>query len=204
MRIGSRGLQGERRRGEQGFSLPEVMIAGAVFLMVIGGIVASNYFGLRMISVTEPKLQANAALRQTVTALINDVTSAKSVQVGDGDATGFTNVPAGLPKEGNALEIHPTTDTNDFVRYYLDTMDQSLKRITNGQLSGAVVSAGISNAVVFTGEDFSGNLITNDVPAFVVGIALDYSVLEGSGTPVGPGYYFQAYEFRTRVGWRAR
>jgi type II secretory pathway pseudopilin PulG len=42
----------------QGFTLPEMLIAMTVFMLMIGGIIAANLFGLRMFQVTATKLNA--------------------------------------------------------------------------------------------------------------------------------------------------
>jgi prepilin-type N-terminal cleavage/methylation domain-containing protein len=41
---------------DKGFTLPEILIAMTVFLLVVGGIISANLFGLKLFQVTEAKL----------------------------------------------------------------------------------------------------------------------------------------------------
>ena len=51
--------RGRWPRPDEGFTLPEVLIATTVFLLVIIGVVAANLFGLKMFQVTQTKLNVN-------------------------------------------------------------------------------------------------------------------------------------------------
>jgi hypothetical protein len=172
------------RRGRAAFTLVEVMIASVIFLMVIGSVLTANIFGIRMMQITQPKMSASVAARQTMSLLVAEITSAKLVSIGTGDVASFARVADGTPKQGNAIQLYPTTDTNVFIRYYADSVKQSLNRTISGATNSAVVAGGIANTTVFTGEDAQGNILTN--------------------MAVGPGNYFKSYVLNARVTRRPR
>jgi len=191
-------------RPQAAFTLAELMIAMTIFLLVVGAVVATNFFGIRMVQVTQPKLEASAEVRRMMNLLVADITSAKIVRIGSGDLSSFTRVADGTVKQGNALQIYPSTDTNVFIRYFLDTTDQKLKRMTNGAASAVVIANALTNNLVFNGEDAFGNILTNNQNNMVVGLTLQYFQMEGSGTPIGPSNLFKSYQLRTRITHRPR
>jgi hypothetical protein len=190
--------------GRRAFTLTELLVAGSVFLFVVGGVVLGNSFGMRMVSITQPKLVAAGRLRSVVSQLYTDINSAKFVRVGNGGLSSFVAVGIGSPKQGNAIEIYPSSDTNCFIRYYLDTADKKLKRMTNGAGSPAIIANAISNSQVFTGEDFGGNVLTNSQPSMAIGVRLQYYQLDGPATPVGVTNYYKSYSQTNLIAWRAR
>ena len=195
-----------RRRRTRAFTLTEMMAAGAVFGLVMAAVVYSNLHGLRMVEVTQPKLAAEQTERRLFTRLSDDIASAKMVRVGDGDATGFTPVAAGTPLQGGALELYPTTDTNVFTRYYQDPGDQTLKRWSSGSPSLDVMVQGVTNSQVFAAVGFqglSGGVLTNDQRSMAISVLLQFSEIEGTGTPVGPDWYFKSHQFEMEVARRA-
>ena len=50
---------------DKGFTLPEILIAMTVFLLVLIGIIAANLFGLKMFQITKTKLNVTTWSRQT-------------------------------------------------------------------------------------------------------------------------------------------
>ena len=106
------------------------------------------------------------------------------------------------PQQGNALQIHSTTDTNSFIRYYRDAADNNLKFMSNGSVAPVVVAKQIINPVIFKMEDSSGNVLTGKQNNCVIGLTLDFSELEGIGAPVGPGKYYQSFRITTKIAQR--
>jgi len=206
--------------GCRAFTFSEILIASTVFLMVVGGVLIANSVGLRMMSLTQPKLAVTGRIRNTVAQLYSDISSAKFVRVGNGNGnlTGFTNIAVPNPKEGNAIELYTTNDTSIFVRYFRDAADKKLKRMTSSATNATVVANAISNNIVFRAEDFSGTVLTtNEEVNMVVGIRLQFyqldgsgtllggnNYLDGSGTPVGAGYYYKSFMLTNRIAHRAR
>ncbi len=195
---------GGRCRGLSGFTLSEMMIATSIFMLVVAGVIASNLFGLRMIELTEPKQQAAQRARELVNLLTDDIGTGWLVEVGSESGGGFIPVPLGQPKRGNALRIYYNSDTNDFVSYFQDTVSGELLRYSSLAPEAALVARGVINPLVFTGEDAAANVLTNHRTAMVIGVRLQFSELERTGTPVGPDHTYKSYEFQTRLSWRAR
>jgi hypothetical protein len=179
------------------------MMAMTVLVMVLGGIMAGLHFALRMAEISNAKGSANAESRRYLSTLMSEVGSAKMVAVGDGGLSAFIEAGMDAAQEGSALQLYPTTDTNVFIRYYLDSVDQKLKRMTNGAASAAVVASGISNGEVFTLEDFSGNVLSNNQNNCAVGLVLRFSQVQSAEVPVGPSRFYTSYEVRTKIARRA-
>jgi prepilin-type N-terminal cleavage/methylation domain-containing protein len=191
---------GPRRRA---FSFVEMMVATAVFALVISAVVYTNMVGMTLLDITRPKLEAETQCRRLLDRLAEDIASAKIVRIGDGDLATWAPVSEGAPRQGSAVQLCSTLDTNQFVLYFRDAGDQSLKRITNGSLTATLIAGAVTNNVVFTGEDQQGNILTNDVHNMAIGIDLEFSQIGDSGTPVGGASYFQSFGFRTHVSRRS-
>ena len=132
------------------------------------------------------------------------ITSAKTLLVGTGDVSSFTRVADGALKQGNAVQLYPTNDTSIFIRYYRDSTDKRLKRVTNGATNAVVMANAVTNSVVFTGEDSLGNILTNNQNNLVVGVTLQFSQLGGTNMPVSPTNYYKSYQLTTRIVHRPR
>jgi prepilin-type N-terminal cleavage/methylation domain-containing protein len=105
----------------QGFTLPEILIAMTVFLFVIGGIIAANLFGLRMFQITETKLNVTQWSRQTTDKMATEVHACKSVWVGNINVTNgeFEGLLDGETQQGTSLLIYPTTNTTNYILYFV-------------------------------------------------------------------------------------
>jgi hypothetical protein len=185
------------------FTVTELLVAGSVFLMVVAGVLLGNSFGMRMVGITQPKLAAAGRIRNVVSQLYSDINSAKFTRVGNGNLSSFTAINPGGWKQGNAIEIYPTSDTNVFIRYYRDAADKKLKRMTNGSASASIVANAIVNNLVFTSEGFDGIALTNNQSSMAIGVRLQYYQLEGTATPIGATNYYKTYVLNTRVACRA-
>jgi Prokaryotic N-terminal methylation motif len=194
------------------FTLVEVLIASTIFLMVVGAVVTTNIFGVRMMQITQPKLSASAAVRQTVNLLVADITSAKIVRIGSGDLYSFVRVADGVPKQGGAIQLYPSAATNVFIRYFWDASGKSLNRVTSGATNATVVANSIANSLVFSGEDAQGNILTNNQNNMVIGVTLQYARLEGAYTevgspnsymPISPSNYYKSYQTKTLIVHRS-
>jgi len=190
--------------GRRAFTLAELLVASSVFLMVVAGVLLGNSFGMRMVGITQLKLSAAGRVRNVVSQLYSDINSAKFVRVGNGNFGAFTNINSGSFKQGKAIEIYHSANTNEFVRYYRDSVDKKLKRMTNGAAGPTTVANAINNSLVFTGEGFDGNALTNNQPNMAIEVKLQYYELEGTATPVGASNYFKSYSLITRIAGRAR
>jgi hypothetical protein len=185
------------------FTLPEMMLAMSVCMLVMIGLITTHIFGWRMFEFLKPKASANEAARLAVSMLTGEVRSANLVRVGQGGLTSFAEVPPGALQQGNALQVYPTGDTNSFVRYYWDQADQKLKRMTNGSACAQAIANCVTNQLVFTSEDFAGNILADNQNNHVVGLTLQFCQIENSMVKIGPGEFYDSYQIRLKVTRRA-
>jgi Tfp pilus assembly protein PilW len=100
------------RSGFRAFTLVEIQVSMAVIMLVIGGVISSHVFGLKLNEGTRAKLSASDAARSAIGNLVGDVRSARIVQVGNGTYAAFTPVAAGSVQRGSALRIYPSTSSS--------------------------------------------------------------------------------------------
>jgi len=177
-------------------------MAMTILVLLLGGGAASHFFGLRLMEITNVKGSASEAAQRSLSTLLSDVCSAKMVAVGQGTLSSFTPAGVDAPQSGSALQIYPSTDTNVFVRYFRDSTDKTLRRITNGVTTGEVVAQGVSNSDLFTLEDFAGNILSNSPNNCAIGVALQFERVPGVNVPVGPSRLYTSYQVRTRMSPR--
>ncbi|HKW28700.1 MAG TPA: prepilin-type N-terminal cleavage/methylation domain-containing protein, partial [Verrucomicrobiae bacterium] len=94
-----------------GFTLTEIMVAMAIFSLVIIAMVSVQLFGMRVYTLAATKLIATTGARETLNAMRDRIRSANIVMVGiynPANAAGFVQITNGLPQIGNALEIQYT------------------------------------------------------------------------------------------------
>ncbi|MBI1177227.1 hypothetical protein GC207_07280 [bacterium] len=185
------------------YTLTEIMVATALFSLVVLGTVGANIFGLRLYGITKAKLGASDEARGAISRLVNEVRSAKSVRVGIGSLTGFTNIPMGEVQAGNALQIYPTTNTASYIRYFWDSADSRFKRTTDAGGSSIVVANFISNQVVFRAEDHLGHVLTTGQNNRVIDLKLEFFQIQYPIVNIGPGGLFDYYKLETRITRRA-
>jgi prepilin-type N-terminal cleavage/methylation domain-containing protein len=180
------------------FTLTEMMVAMAIFSLVVVSIVYSHLYGLKMFNITSTKLIASHGARAVLNHVRDEIRSGKVLYVGNGNSTTFNLVATNTPRQGNALQICPTSNTNIFVRYFRDPADQKLKRAVSGSSTVEVVASYITNQIVFSAEDFQGNPLTNEINTRVIKMSLDFCQWELPSTQVSGGY-FDYYRLQTRM-----
>jgi hypothetical protein len=200
------GLPTAPRLAARAFSLTEMMAAGAVFGLVMAAVIYSNLHGMKMIEVAQPKLAAEDEAQRLLLRLSEEIASARLLLVGEGNASTFTPVDPGAPRQGGALQLHLTTDTNAFVRYYRDDADQALKRCSSDAPDITVLARAVTNGVVFAKVDYRGwpdGVLTNDPRHLAISVLLQFSEIEGTRTPVGADRYFKSHQFQTQIARRS-
>jgi type II secretory pathway pseudopilin PulG len=185
------------------FTLVEVMVAVSILSLVVLALIYSHLIGLRMFNVTATKLAASQGARAALDQVRDDIRSAKTVYVGTGDNTGFTNAAPGSAQIGNAVQIYPWASTNQFIRYYLDAAQQKLKRLTNGSAVVTIVASSITNRQAFQAEDFAGNVLTNNQNNRVILMSLEFYQWEFPVAQAAGGALYDYYRLQTRVTRRA-
>src|ERR1051325_2637763 len=103
-----------------------------------------------MMEITITKASASADARRNISTLMSEVCSANQVVVGSGNLTSFSAAGMDVLQTGPALQIYPSTTTNVYIRYFLDTATKSLQRATNGAAAADLVASAITNTYLFT------------------------------------------------------
>jgi len=193
-----------RARAAEGFTLTEMMVTMAIFGMVVVGLLSLHIFGLKLNAMVDVKLQATEDSRRALGRLVTDIHSAGIVKVGTGDATKFTEAAFNTAQEGNALQVYPVkTNTAKFVRYYLDGSDNQLMRLDSAATAPTFVSGWVTNSIIFSSEDFSGNVLSNNLNNRVIGIDMEFYKLDNPMISFGHGSYYDYYRLQTKVTRRA-
>jgi prepilin-type N-terminal cleavage/methylation domain-containing protein len=185
--------------GSRAFTLPEIMVVMALFGMLVLAMVTCQIFGMRLERISETKLAATAAGRKALNQVRNEIRSGKMLEIGTGDAASFTPISDNASQVGNALQIYPTTNTSNFIRYYLDTGDNSLKRITSFDAQPEVLAGFITNQLVFRAENFQGDVLTNHQDNRVIRMTLEFYRWEYPIATVGNGGMYDYYRLQTRI-----
>ena len=158
----------------KGFTLPEILIAMAVFMLMLGGILAANLFGLRMFQINGTKLNITTWARQTVEKMVTEVHSCNSVSVGYITNGVFEGLLNGETQQGTAMLVYPTTNTTNYIVYYLNLPDQTFRRTTQQAGSAEILADSVTNTIAFTAQDFSGNILTNNLNNRVIHLTLEF------------------------------
>jgi len=190
---------GPRGPLQAAFTVTEVMVATTVLMLAITGVMTTHLFGLRMVEISKAKLGASDDARHAISLMISEIRSARTVRVGEGNLSGFTEVAVDSVQEGSAIQVYSSLDTNQFIRYFWDATDKRLKRTTNGASAAFVVANAITNSVLFRAEDYQGNVTTNNQNNRVIALNLRFYQLMYPRVNIGPGNYYDFYQLRTRI-----
>ena len=174
--------------GELAFTLTELMVSMAIFLLLVGGVVSTNLFGLRMFQIVENKLNASDEARRIVGVLMDEIHSCETFQIGAVTNGTFTGLPLGAPQIGPALIVYPTTNTANFIVYYVNSADQKFRRATSVSGSTRILARSVTNAAdLFRAQDYLGNVLTNMQNNSVLHLKLEFYQATRYGVP--PDYY---------------
>lgn len=157
-----------------GFTLPEVLIASTVFLLLVSGVVFANLFGLSMFRLTEIKLNATNAARQTIARMANEIRACKTTWVGNVTNGGFAGLLPGEMQQGSALMIQPTTNAANYIVYFVNPSDKTFRRTTSMPAKTTVLAGSITNTVVFCAQNYLGSVLTNDQNNRVIHLDLEF------------------------------
>lgn len=187
------------QRSSCGYTITELMVTMAIVLLVMGAVLTAHVFGLRLFELTKAKLGASDEARAAISTMISEIRSAKIIRIGDGTLSTFAEAGVNSLQKGSAVQIHAGTNTNHFVRYFWDAADRKLKRTTNSASFVSVVANSISNNLVFTAEDYNGNVLTNNENNRVIGLTLQFYQLQYPTVSIGAGGYYDFYQLRTKI-----
>jgi len=170
------------------FTLAEMMTSLAIFSLVVIAMVSLQVFGFKMNALAASKLKSTVYSLKTLNQIRKQVRSANSVVVGNGDRTSFTS-----DTSGNALQIYPTTNTDDYIRFYLVSNTTALYLLNSASNNPTLIATNITNGVVFQMVDFQGNLLTNSQEHYAVKMKLQFAQLSYSV----PSYNYDYYTLQT-------
>jgi hypothetical protein len=191
------------RTSQAAFTLAELVIALTLFGLVLSGLIAGHIYGLRLLQIVNPKLQASDEARAAVARMVGDIRAARVIRIGTGTLSSFAEFAPEIPQQGNSILVYPSLDTNTYVRYFLDPLDNKLKRTTNSTTAVQVMANSVSNLMVFTSEDHAGRILTNNHDNRVIGVKLEFYQIEYPRTAIGSGGYYDYYQLHTKITRRS-
>jgi len=186
------------------FTLVEVMIALTIMLMTLVGVLAVQFYGMKLFELTKSKLGASDDARKAIDLLCTEIRSAKIIKIGSGGpgTINFAECAPGTLQQGSAIQIYATTNTNTFVRYYWDSTTNQLQRTFNGIITKTVVASYITNSGIFTAEDAFGNTNTLKTANHVISMKLQFYQIQYPIIQIGPGNYYDFYQLSTKISKR--
>jgi len=203
MKLSNQLSVGRAHRRIRAFTLPELMVTMAVFTILMAGMLAAHMMGMRMRKSSETKLSSTASARRALNNIRDEVRTAKTLSIGSGAQSSFTQVPNLSQQIGNSLQIYATTNTNNFVRYYMDPSEQSLMRVSSSNNTPQVIAENITNQLVFAAEDFKGNVLTNTQNNRTIRMMLEFYQKEYALAKTTNGGMYDYYRVQTRITRRA-
>src|SRR5271156_4588780 len=139
------------RTRRTGFTLPEILIASTIFIVIVGAVVALQLFGVRIYYFASTKLTATHDGRDTMNFIREQVREAKILYIGTytNSSSTFAVIGDQTNQTGNALLIFPTTNTTYGTIFF---QDQGANNLSSVSFTGATNSA---NGLVITAGSLS-------------------------------------------------
>lgn len=185
-------------RRERAFTLSEMMIVCAIGTVLFAGILTGHLTGIRLFQMTKAKLGGTDDARGAISRLIDEIRPAKLVRLGQGSANSFTACGLNAAQQGNAIQIYPTTATNNYIRYYLAS-DNTLHRAASDGSINQVLAHFITNQTIFTSESYNGTILTNNENNRVIGLTLQFYQIQYPIVRIGQGQLYDFYQLRTKI-----
>lgn len=170
-----------------GFTLPELLIAITVFILLLGGILSSHLFGLSLWRITETKLNATEDARRTLGKLVDEVQTCNSGLVGTISNGVFVALLDGQPQQGSGLLIYPSSSRTNFIIYFINPTDKTFRRTTSKAGTATVLADSVTNSLAFRAQDYLGNVATNNQGNRVFHLNLEF--YQPRRTMQGADYY---------------
>jgi len=190
----------------------ELLVALSIFMLLSIGLVSSNVFGVRMQEIVVQRNDADALARQVIGEFDANIRSARSVRVGAGDWSVVTQ-PTNGPIAGNALELELVDGSTTLrLRYYLDPLDQRLKRCTNAVWPPEVLLDWVANTQVFrkvqpltlTNSSVAAQAMSTDANQGLVQVRFELSRVGRKSLQVDPNTSFATNVIGFVVPYRSR
>ena len=187
--------------GRRAFTLVEILVTMVTTVLVVGGAMAAYAYGLRTVQYVNPKLGSSDEARKAISLLTDEIRAARSIKIGSGTISTFTEAGPFALQQGNAIQVFPTVNTNAYIRYFWDSSDERLKRTTNGSTATLVIANWVSNRTdqtIFKAEDHMGRVMSNSANNRVISMELNFYQIQYPRTPVGPGNYYDYYKLSAK------
>jgi prepilin-type N-terminal cleavage/methylation domain-containing protein len=169
------------------FTLTEILVAMAVFSLLVAGVVGSGVFGLSMYQISETKLTESAGARIAVSKMADEIRTCTTTYVGAFTNGSFAGVAGGEVQSGSALLLYPTTNTSNFIVFFFNPSDRTFRRTTSAPGTTTILADAVTNTVIFSAQDFQGNVLTNSQNNRVIHACLEF--FQPQGTVPGSGSY---------------
>jgi hypothetical protein len=112
------------------------------------------------------------------------------VEVGNLTTNGiFEGLLDGETQQGNALMIYPTSSNNIYTMYNIELADQTFRQTVATPIATntVIMADSVNNTIAFTAQDFSGNILTNNLNNRVIHLTLE--IYQPARFMVGADYY---------------
>jgi hypothetical protein len=88
----------------------------------------------------------------------------------------FTGLLDGETQQGNALQIYPTTNTDNFTIYFVNLSDQTFRQTqaTSSGTNTLILADSVTNTLAFSAQDLSGNVLTNSQNNRLIHLTLEF------------------------------
>lgn len=180
-------------------TLVELLITMSLTTFVVGGVVYSHIMGGRLMQFAAAKLGASDSSRKAFGKLQDEIRAATTIQVGNGTATSFAAASNGTALQGRAIQIYPTTNNNWWIRYFYVTNSSELRRVTSSNATPQLIASYVTNAILFSKEDYLGNTLTADAGNSAINVRLQFYQLSYPMTKVGTNNYYEYFQLQTRI-----
>ena len=196
-----------RLAGAGGFTMVEMMVAMAIFMIAVAALLSAHMMGLKQNQLIESKAGASDSSRRAVNNLTKDIRSAKMWFIGNMSGTNFTAINSGL-EQGTALALCVTTNGSQFIYYYFDLADTNnsngkLMSTTSTNWNPVVLASNLINTLYFTAENYNGVVQTNNWTSKsyknVIHTTLQFRQFQYPTTTVGSNCLYDFYQLDYRA-----
>jgi len=192
------------RRGQQAWTLVEMIVSMSVFSFVTMAFIGLQMFGMKQSQLVESKLGASDQSRFLFEKMGWEIRSAKRWEIGNVSGTSFTEIADGQPQRGTGIRLFMNPDravTNQFIQYYFNTTSRSLWRSLNGFTGAELICADLTNNMAFQAEDFRGGVQTagSGVWKNCIRVIVEFAQYQYPLTQVGPGRRYDYYKMEFRA-----
>jgi prepilin-type N-terminal cleavage/methylation domain-containing protein len=179
------------------FTLPEMLVALSLFTLLVLGIISANLFGLRWYQLGQTEMIATDSAREAIGKMSDELRNCNDAMVGNVTNGTFLAPVNGEQQLGNGLLIYPSTNTNNYVLYFINPTNQTFIRFTSSPATNFLIAQSVTNTNAFQMQDCLGNLLTNNQNNCVVHCSLQFYSAPGQSAAA------TSYQLQTSVAPRS-